>query len=85
MPFHIVFSRDENVEIFTDLVVRNDEIVEFPFDTHKKYLEVGINMLVKVGDIDVVFKNKFADRGNNTFVIRTVNQEDSGGSAGLGN
>lgn len=74
LPFHVILFGDEGLEVFTNFFIGDDEIAQLPFYTHEKNLTVGVDMLVKVGDVAVIFVNKFTDGGNNAFVVRTVNQ-----------
>ena len=84
LPLHVVLLGDEGVEVFADLVVRDDEPVQLPLDAHEKDLLVLVHVLGEGGDVAVVLVDEFADRGDDALVVRAVDEQDGGGVGRVG-
>jgi hypothetical protein len=84
LPFHIVLLGNQHIEKFANLIVRNDEIIQFPLDPHEEHVAGEIDMLIEIGDIAVVFEDKFADRGDYPLVVGTMDQKDCSGRGRIG-
>ena len=72
MVSHIVPLGIKCIEVVADFLFRNDEIIQFPFDSHIEYAVIFINVLVKVNDITAVFVDKTCYYCDNACFIRAV-------------
>jgi hypothetical protein len=50
-------------------------MLEFPFHTHEKYGLGAINILVKVDDVAVVFVHELGHSGQNSLLVRAMDQQ----------
>jgi hypothetical protein len=83
LPLHVELLGDQGVEVFADFVVRDDELIQLPFNPHKKDLSREIDMLIKIGDVAVVGVNKLTNGRDYSLVIGTMDQQDGGRRQGI--
>jgi hypothetical protein len=76
LPFHVVPFGDEGVEILADFLGRDDKILHLPFNAHEKDIAVGVDVLVEVGNVAVIFENEFTDSRNDAFIIGAMNKQN---------
>jgi len=69
---HLVSLCVKRVDVFIDLVARDEEILQFPFDPHEKHPVFPIYVLVQINDISLVVRNKLRDFRNDAWPIGTM-------------
>ena len=58
---HLVSLGIKRIDVFLDFFTRNQEFLQFPFNSHKKHAVLFVYILVKVYDIALVIRDKSSD------------------------
>jgi hypothetical protein len=73
---HAVALREKFVHDLLDVLARDEEALEFPFDTHEKVAVDGVHILVEIDDVAVVAGDESRHVGDDALPVRTMQQDD---------
>ena len=77
-PGHVEPVRHERLKEFADLLGRDSEAVQIPFDTHKERMRGGVYMFVQMDNVAAVLENEVSRRDDNSLLVGTVHQNNGG-------
>ena len=75
---HLVALSIQCIDVFLNFIAWNQEMLQFPFNTHKKHAVLLVHILVKVNDISLIICNKSGYLRNNSLLVRTMQKQYCG-------
>ena len=75
MKLHLIFACIKGFKIFSNLVSRNSEIFQLPFNSHEKNVFHVIHVLIQIDNVPFINGDKVGNFCQNARLVRTMKQK----------
>ena len=73
---HLITLCIERIDIFKNLVARNEKLFQIPFNAHEEHAILSVNILIEIENVAMVVCDKLCYLRNDARLVGTVQQEN---------
>ena len=74
MESHLIALSVESVQIVLNLISRNQEVLQFPFYSHKEHAILTVNILIEIDDVSIIVGDELCQLRDDSQLVWTVQE-----------